>query len=208
MKLGYEFILASIAMFLMLLPLYIYVKKRKNNLFEKSDLDHFKHEVEIYFTNRHPFVELDYSVFETSKEQATTDDMEEVMVIEDLVSQFIQMPYALKTQPSVGKELQWATYEENSFVKKDKIPKDLSQRKELVYRRDLQTCKRCGQKLKPTDAYLGMIKKIEDGGTYHLENLVTFCVDCNRIVKSDEPSKLASSLKIYDDLIHLSNRYS
>lgn len=205
MQLGNEFIIAAIVIFFSLLPLYIYVKKRKAPT-EQSDLAHFKHEIQIYFRNRHPYVELDYCVF--NKTQSSNVSIEALLIIENLVNQFIEMPYSLKTQLSVGKEILWSTYEENSGIKKDKLPKDWLKRKDLTYRRDQQKCKRCGQAIKLNDAYIGLVKKAEEGGTYHFENLITFCIDCNRIMKAEEKSKLLTSLKIYDDLVDISNHYS
>lgn len=207
MNLGSGFIIASIGIFALLLPLYIYVKKNKKLPFVKSDLDFFKHEVEIYFTNHHPKIKMDYGIFEKSK-SASNDDIEEILVIEDLVGQYVNMPYTFEAQPTPSKEILWTTYEDASIPIKGKLPKDWSRRKELIYRRDEKTCQRCGQKIKVDNAYAGIIKPIEHGGTYHIENLVTLCVDCNRIMKAEEPSKLIPSLQTYDDLIELSNHYS
>lgn len=207
MNLGISFILASIGIFALLLPLYIYVKKKKHLPFLKSDLDYFKHEVEIYFSNNHPKIPINFDIFEKSK-TAKHEHIEEILVIEDLVTQFAHAPYTFQTQATPDKELLWRTYEDASIPIKGKLPKDWSRRKELIYRRDHQACQRCGQKIKLDNAYAGIIKPIEHGGTYHLENLVTLCVDCNRIMKAEDVSKIVPSLQSYDKLIELSNHYS
>ena len=98
----------------------------------------------------------------------------------------------------ISKELQWGSYTFNCEPNKDKLPKDWMQRKSALLIRDKKKCFRCSKKLDINSVHVHMIRALEEGGKYYLENLLPVCRDCEKIL-----TKRVKSLDIKDQLYDL-----
>ena len=200
MILGLDYIFISSIIILSFIPLYIYRKKVFKFLYNKDDLLHFLKDLKNYTQITFPKIKFDFSKIDLS-DKSLAPDIQKVLIIENILNQYIEFKFVKKTQINIKKELLWGSYELDSIPKKNSIPKDLSKRKELSLSRENHKCKRCGKSIKANSSMLLLIKAIENGGTYHFENLTVVCSDCNKIINSKNPSKLLKDLLIYDLLI-------
>jgi DNA-directed RNA polymerase subunit RPC12/RpoP len=91
--------------------------------------------------------------------------------------------------------------EKNNKPIKGRLPTDWARRKEIVWNRDDKKCLRCGRKIQSSESQLALIKKVDFGGEYNFENLITLCFDCNKILNSEDLSKTMKYLEIRDNLI-------
>jgi len=201
MKLGIDFVIYSLIALSLLSPVYLYRKKIFKFLYKPSDFITFLTEVKKYFNLNHPRINVSYSIVEqTLNEQ--NPKTRQILVVENLLSQFCEFEMFITTQTPVDKEHLWQTYENDALPKKDKLPKDWLRRKDTAWKRDNCQCKRCGIKIQMNDTQIYLIKDIKDGGTYHFENMITVCNDCNRILNSTDLGKTVKSLDITDSLMN------
>lgn len=183
MNLDINFIILSTLLTACLLPFYIYRKKVLSFYFKKQDITSFIKDLKIYLKINIKNIKFTYEILESIKEEKDPR-MKQTLIIEDMISQFVNYKYSTSTQTQIAHNLIWSSYENDSLAVKNKAPSDIKRRKELAWKRDGEHCDRCGQKTKLLDSHLSFAKNIEDGGTYHFENLVTLCSDCYRIVNS------------------------
>ncbi|MFY9075951.1 HNH endonuclease signature motif containing protein [Malaciobacter mytili] len=181
MRLEADFIITGTLIILLLVPLYIYRKKVFKFLYRKGDFKSFFNDVKNYLNSEYPNIPFDYTLNSRIKEEKDIK-IKQTLLVEYLVSQFTEYEYTIQTQNSINKELLWSTYDQNCKPLKDKLPSDWPKRKEFTFKRDKEQCKRCGHKVKLYDAYISFIKPISEGGGYNFENLITLCVDCNKII--------------------------
>lgn len=200
MRLGTEFVLYSLIALSSLLPLYIYRKDIFKFLYKPSNFKAFISEVKKYLNTNYPRITMDYSIIEKTLDEKNPKTRQ-ILVVENLLTQFCEFNMPLVTQPSVEKNLLWQTYENDSLPVKDKLPKDWLRRKDTAWKRDNCQCKRCGTKLSMNDAQVYLLKEINNGGTYHFENLLTTCIDCYRILNANDLGKIVKSLNITDNLM-------
>jgi len=201
MNLGIDFIIYSLLASSSVIPLYIYRKKVFKFLYKPSDFEEFIAEVKKYLNISHPVIKFSYSIVENTKEEENPKTRQ-ILIVENLLNQFCEYEMFISTQHSVEKSLLWQTYEIDSLPKKDKLPKDWLRRKDTAWKRDHCKCKRCGSKIKMNDTQIYILKEIENGGTYHFENLLTTCNDCYRILNSEDIGKISKSLHITDTLMN------
>jgi 5-methylcytosine-specific restriction endonuclease McrA len=71
--------------------------------------------------------------------------------------------------------------------------------------RDKQQCFRCTKKINQTTVEIHMLKPLQSGGKYHLENLIPVCKDCYKILSGD--SKKLNYLTIKDDLYYIAQTH-
>lgn len=200
MRLGTEFVIYSLIALSSLLPLYIYRQGIFKFLYKPSNFKAFISEVKKYLNTNHPHIKLDYSIVEKTLNEKNPKTRQ-ILVIENLLTQFCEFDMSLVTQSSIEKSLLWQTYEIDSTPIKDKLPKDWLRRKDTVWKRDNCQCKRCGIKLSMNDTHVYLLKEIKNGGTYHFENLLSTCIDCYRILNSNDLGKIVKSLNITDTLM-------
>lgn len=146
----------------------------------------------------HPKIKIDYSIIGKSENEKDIK-IRETIIVENIVKQFFEYHYSKNTQNIIEKEKLWPNYEEKSKPN-NKYPSDWPQRKELVWKRDEKSCKRCGNKLELKNSYISFVKNIEDNGGYNFENIFTLCADCNMILNSTNKNILAS-LSLNDKLM-------
>ncbi len=183
---------------------------KKNTKTPKSsscvDLHFLINEIKIYIKNTYPHIRIDYTKIENMKNK-TQLLAEDILIIEDIVMQFSTQNIDIQPKFYVSKDQLWSGYEEMSVPLKGKLPKDFLKRKELAYKKYGGACARCGQKLQISDAMTYFFKSLENGGSYHFENMTVLCSDCNKILTTkEELSKVISNLNIYDYLLHKINR--
>ncbi|AXX85976.1 HNH endonuclease [Malaciobacter marinus] len=192
MILDTDFIIIGSIIIILLTPLYIYRKKVYNFFTRQGDFETFEENIKNYLHTYYPKIEFDYSIIQKTKMEKDAK-LRQILVIEDLVSQFFDFEYELETQKCIHKDFLWSTYEQNCKPIKEKLPNDWSKRKEFTYRRDNCKCKRCGLNIELIDAQIILIRPLANGGGYNFENLITLCSDCNKILNSQIKS-IKSSL--------------
>lgn len=200
MILGLDYIFISSIIILSLIPLYIYREKVFKFLYDKDDLKSFLKDFRNYTQILFPKIKFDFTKIDIS-DKSLSPDVQKVLIIENILIQYIEYKYIKKTQINIKKELLWGSYELDSIPKKSSTPKDLAKRKELTLSREEQKCNRCGKTIKTNSSMLLLIKPIENEGTYHFENLTVVCNDCYRIINNSNPSKILKDLVIYELLI-------
>jgi len=201
MNLGFDFVIYSLISLSALIPLYVYRDKIFKFLYKSSNFESFLTELKKLLISNHPFIPFDFLIVEKTKNE-NNPKTRQVLVIEDILSQFAEFEMLITTQSTVEKEFLWQTYENDSLPKKDKLPKDWLRRKDITWKRDKCQCTRCGLKTSLNDAQLYILKDIENGGTYHFENLLSVCNDCYRILNTDNLGKTMKYLNITETLMN------
>ncbi|MDD2291663.1 MAG: HNH endonuclease signature motif containing protein [Aliarcobacter sp.] len=204
MILGADFSIFASLIIACLIPLYIYRKKIFSAKYESGDdFSIFLKDLKLYMQNHHPKIHIDYfSIIEKTKSELNLE-IRETLIVEDVVKQFFNFEYYKKTQNAIPKERIWVNYEEKS-LSNPKYPNDWPLRKESAWLRDNKCCNRCGITLDLKDMHTNFVKEIKDGGGYNLENIITLCTDCNRIINSTNltnPKNTMSSLMLSDKLM-------
>lgn len=199
MILGLDYIILSSIIIACILPFYIYRKKIFKKYYTKNNISYFLHEVKIHLKNNYPKVNFDFSRID-SIIKTSSYDQAKILILEEMTKQFIEMPFEKRTQRNIPKELLWASYEKES-IPENSTPNNLLRRKNFVIKRDNYKCKRCGKSIKIDTSMLLLIKDLDQGGTYHFENLSILCNDCNKIIKSQTPEKLIKDLNIFNSMM-------
>ena len=201
MKLGTDFVIYSLLALSLLFPVYHYRNRIFKFLYKPSDFETFLTEIKKHMNINHPRIKMDYSIVEKT-ENEENPKTRQILVVENFLNQFCEFEMFISTQTPVDKEHLWQTYENDSLPKKDKLPKDWLRRKDTAWKRDNCQCKRCGMKIQMNDTQVYFIKEITNGGTYHFENILTVCNDCNKILNTNDLGKTAKSLDISDLLMN------
>lgn len=204
---GTAFLFSLSAFILLAIVLFSLFQKKtqKNSTSQHTHLDFLIKEIKIYIKNTYPNIVIDYQKIEKikSKNQLLAED---ILIVEDIVMQFATQNIDIIPKYYISKDQLWSTYEELSIPQKSKLPKDFLKRKELALRQYGSVCGRCGQKLILSNAMTYFHKPLEEGGTYHFENIAIVCNDCYKVLTSKEDkSKIISTLHIYDYLINKIN---
>lgn len=201
MVLDLQFIIFGLIIIGSLIPLYIYREKVFKHFYKKGNIKMFINNVDAYLSTTHPKIPFDFSIVSKFEEEKDIR-IKETLIVEELVKQFANYEYELKTQRTVGKDKLWSGYDSNSKLLKDnKFPVDWQQRKEAAWMRDNNKCNRCNTRTKLIDTHILLAKQMKNGGGFNLENLVVLCSDCSRIVKSSNIERTAKDLHILDNLM-------
>ena len=200
MNLGIDFAIYSLISLSALIPIYMFREKVFKFFYKSSDFETFLKELKKYILIERPYIKFDYSIVEKTSDEKNPKTRQ-TLIIENIIMQYAEYDLNISTQNSIEKDLLWQTYENDSFPKKDKLPKDWLRRKDLAWKRGKSKCSRCGLKIAMNDSQLYLIRDTKDGGTYHLENLISVCNDCNRILNAEELGKILKSLNITDTLM-------
>jgi hypothetical protein len=201
MKLDLAYIIIGSLIILSLVPLYIYRKEIYAKLSKDGDLKFFLKDIGNYLSINYPKFVYNLNILEKLKDEKDIQ-RKEILILENIVRQFVNFGYELSTQTSIPKENLWSNYDANSrLIKDNKFPIDWAQRKEAAWRRDNGKCNRCGTKIKLENTQILLARQMKNGGGFNLENLVVLCSDCARIMKAENPEKIAKDLHIYDSLM-------
>ena len=160
MNLGIDFAIYSTIMLSALIPIYFFREKIFKFLYKSSDFETFLTETKKYLNINHPNINFNYSIVETSLNERNPQ-ARQILVVENLITQFAEYNVEFTTQDSVGKELLWQTYEADSLPNKDKLPKDWLRRKDTIWKRDNAKCIRCGIKIEMNDSAVYILKDIK-----------------------------------------------
>ena len=196
-----DFIILSSLIIACLLPLYIYKEKILKKKVKKEDegFPIFLKDLKLYMREHHPKINIYYRIVEKTKNEENSE-LRQTLIIDSVIKQFFNFPYSKETQATIQREKLWMNYQEKS-KSNPKYPSDWALRKEFAWRRDNKCCNRCAQELNINETYTSFVKEIKDGGGYNLENIITLCVNCNRIVDSKNPKSTISSLILTDKLM-------
>lgn len=201
MILDFQFILYSSILIGCLIPLYLYRKKIFKYNKENGDFNLFVKDLRVYLSNNHPKINFDFSIIDKTALEHNLK-VRETQIVEDILKQFFDFKYEKLTQKSVDKDKLWVGYDQNS-ISSLKTPSDWKQRKDLAWLRDDQRCNRCGNKILLKNSYTQFAKEIENGGGYNFENIITLCLDCNNVLKSQNTLNTINALEIHDKLMLL-----
>ncbi len=202
MVLDLGFIIFGSIIILALIPLYIYRKEIYNSFKKTGNIKTFIREVDAYLSINYPRIKFDFSNILKKTQDEKNIKIKQILIVEDLVKQFSNYEYELRTQKSIPKDKLWSSYDSNSKLLKDnKFPIDWHQRKEAAWIRDKNRCDRCGTKIKLIDAQVLLAKQMKNGGGFNLENIVILCSDCARVLKSSNIEKTSKDLIILDNLM-------
>lgn len=200
MVLGLDYTIFASIIILTLIPLYLFRDKIVHFIYPKSDFNMFLTEVKKYITRNHPKVNFKYSIVESTKNIENPEERQ-ILIIENLVSQFCNHEFDIQSAGGISGDNIWRNYQEHNKPIKGRLPSDWARRKEIVWNRDDKRCLRCGKPVDINDAQLALIKKVDLGGEYNFENLMTLCFDCNKIYNSEDLSKTMKYLDIKDSLM-------
>jgi hypothetical protein len=179
---GEDFSIAVSILIVTTFSLLYYFRKRIFSFeYEKSDFDLFVNKLEEYLSLNHSKISFDYSIIDKSKlEQNPTTRA--YIVINNLVEQFINHKINIASYIApITQDKLWSSYTFNSKPVGNKLPSDWAKRKTLILRREKNICQRCGVYIKPENSHLSLVKSVENGGQYYIENLLILCRDCNKI---------------------------
>ena len=180
--LGLDFIISSLALILVCsYILYIYREQVFRFFYKKNNFNLFIRNIKQYLDVKYPKIKFDFKIVEDSKPEENPQTRC-YLVINNLVLQYTN--YELDTSNtnlSIQHNQLWNSYTFNSRPSGNKLPDDWAKRKNIAYQRDHGNCQRCGTHTKIETAHLYIVKPIEDGGQYYLENLITLCRDCDKI---------------------------
>lgn len=195
-----EFLIYIVIFVLIIISAYFLLFKSK--IINKNDnkFEFFIKNIKLYMKRYHPKITIDYKIIDLSKTEKNIK-VRKTLIIEDIANQFYSYNFVKSTQKAIAKEKLWPTYIDNPPT--SSYPNDWLQRKEFAYTRDNKSCSRCGQNLLSlNEVYTSFVRPIKDGGGYNFENIITLCVDCNKIIESNlQKSSVINSLKLYDDLL-------
>lgn len=199
MDLGLDFILSSL-IWLSVVGIFVFAfrKQLQKLFFGASSFDLFLNKIKTYLTKNYPNFKPDFSIIEESKDEPNPVTRK-YLIADNIVDQFINLNIDSSKYPkSTPKNLQWGTYVVNSEPNRDKLPPDWVQRKNALILRENKKCLRCSKHIDINTIYPHMIRPLEKGGKYFLENLLGVCKDCEKILSKD-PKKM-KFLDIKDDL--------
>jgi len=201
MVLDLTFVFFGLIIILVLLPLYIYRNKIFAPTEKKGNIQPFVREVDSYLSTNYPKIKFNYDIVNKLEDEKNLKT-KEILILEDLVRQFVYQEYELHTQKAVSKSKLWSGYDQNSILLKDnKLPVDWAQRKEAAWNRETGKCDRCGTRSKLADTNALLAKQMRNGGGFNLENIVILCNDCTRVIKSANLERTKKDLLILDKLM-------
>lgn len=200
--LGTDYIISSLLWILTVFVFAFTFRKQIKKLFYKqTSLDLFVSKLKIYLEKTYPDIKFDYTIIETSNIEENPE-LRKYMIADEMLDQYKRIEIDTSKYPkSTPKELQWSSYVFNSEPNKDKLPPDWMQRKNALFVREKKKCFRCSTYVDLDTLQPKLIRSLEDGGKYYLENMIPLCSDCLKIT-SDNPKK-SSFLNIKDILYEI-----
>lgn len=198
---GTDFIISSTIWLCVVIAFVFTFRRQIKKFFYKSSLfDIFLTKLKTYLKETYPKIKFDFSIIEETKEEPNPETRK-YLIVDNIISQFLSIKLNDIHPKPISKNLQWSDYTFNCEPNKDKLPKDWIQRKNALLARDNKICIRCSKPLTLETSDIHMLRSLEKGGKYYLENLITVCKDCKKILSND-PKKL-NFLDIKDDLYEI-----
>ncbi len=207
MVLGTDYVISSL-IWLTLVGIFVFSFRKKifKRFYVDDSFDDFVHQLKLYLEKNYPKLKFDLSIIQRSANEPNPDTRK-FTIVSDIVTQFTNLPLDKSKFPKVTPpELhQWDSYVFNCEPHKQKLPPDWAQRKNALLQRDQGMCLRCTKSINLNNTDIHMIRSLEEGGKYYLENLIPVCKDCKKILQKDP--KTSKSLQIKDDLEDLIHKY-
>ena len=197
--LGYDFIISSL-LWLFGISIFVFAFRKHilKILYPHTTFDLFLSKLKIYLDKTYPLVKFDLSIIEQSKHDKNPNSRP-FTIIDNILKQFKDLKIEESKLPkSTPQSLQWSGYIFNCEPNRDKLPPDWVKRKNALIIRDHKKCLRCSKTVTLNSIKIHMIRSLENGGKYHLENLIAVCKDCEVILNND--TKRLHQLTIKDEL--------
>ena len=197
--LGLDFIVSSL-IWLLVVILFAFIFRRhlKKFFYKDVSFDIFYKNLKSYLSETYPEVKFDLSIIETSKSEPNPN-ARKYLILDDIINQYISLKLDSSKYPKTSPQnLQWSSYIFNSEPNRDKLPTDWVQRKNALLIRDNKRCFRCSIHIDINSIQIHMIRSLEKGGKYFLENLIPVCKDCDKIL-----NKKIKHLEIKENLYAL-----
>jgi hypothetical protein len=200
--LGLDYIVSSLVWLSVIFALVFTFRKHIAKLFyPQTSLDLFVGKLKHYLQENYPKIKFDLSIIETSKIEKNPD-ARKYMIIGNILQQYNNLKLDSNKFPqSTPTSLRWDSYIFNCEPDKDKLPPDWAKRKNALIIRDHKRCVRCSKLVTLNTISIHLIRPLSEGGKYYLENLISVCKDCEKILSND--SKKMTTLQIKDDLEHI-----
>jgi hypothetical protein len=181
--LGLDFIISSIIWLLVVvLFAFVFRKQLKKFFYKDISFDVFYKNLNSYLSETYPDIKFDFSIIETTKSEPNPN-ARKYLILDDIINQHTSLKLDSSKYPTDSSQnLQWSSYIFNSEPNRDKIPKDWVKRKNALLIRDNKKCFRCSAKVDLNSIQIHMIRSLENGGKYFLENLIPVCKDCDKIL--------------------------
>ena len=197
--LGLNFIISSL-IWLFIISVFIFVFKKHFKQFFYKDISFtvFYKDLKSFLKQNYPEIEFDFSIIETSKSEPNPN-ARKYLILDNIINQYCYLKLDSSKYPSSSSHsLQWSSYIFNSKPNRKKLPVDWVQRKNALLIRDEKKCFRCSTQINLNTIHIHMIRPLENGGKYFLENLIPLCKDCDRIL-----NKKVKYLDIKENLYNL-----
>jgi 5-methylcytosine-specific restriction endonuclease McrA len=200
--LGIDYIISSL-LWLLVMGAFVFTFRKPimKLLYKKTSVNLFTSKLKNYLEKTYPDIKFDYTIIDES-ESESNPDVRKYSIADEMIEQFKRVTIDETQYPkNTPKELQWSSYLFNCEPNKDKLPPDWVQRKNALCLRDNRKCFRCSKHIDINSSYPKMIRSLEDGGKYYLENLIPLCSDCDKLL-SNNPKK-STFLNIKDSLYEI-----
>jgi hypothetical protein len=194
--LGTDYVVSSI-IWLTIVGIFVFAFRKKifKRFYQDESLDNFIDKLTIYLKETYPNIKFNLSIIKVS-ESEPNPDTRKYMIISDIFNQFSTLKLDKSKLPTLTPQsMQWQGYVFNCEPNKNKLPPDWGKRKTALLQRDGKRCIRCSRKLELHSAEVHMIRSLEDGGKYYLENLILVCKDCKKILENDLKKKTGFIIK-------------
>ena len=197
--LGLDFVISSIIwLFVVILFIFLFRKHLKKFFYKDISLDVFYRDLKNFLSQNYPKVKFNYKIIETSKSEPNPT-ARKYLILDDIINQYTSLKLDSSKYPTTSPQsLQWSSYIFNSEPNRNKLPSDWAQRKNALLIRDSKSCFRCSTQINLNTIEIHMIRSLENGGKYFLENLIPVCKDCDKIL-----NKKVKHLDIKDNLYSL-----
>jgi hypothetical protein len=197
--LGLDFIISSLIwMIVIFVSVILFRKQIKKFFYKEVSFDIFNNNLIIYLNDTYPSIVFDFLIMQTSQSEPNPNTRK-YLIVDNIITQYMKLELNKNNYPSgTEQSLQWGSYIFNSEPNKNKLPSDWVQRKNALLTRDHQKCFRCSKSININLTQIHMIRSLENGGKYFLENLIPVCYDCKKIL--DKDTKKLKHLDIKENL--------
>ncbi len=188
--LGFDFIISSLIwLFLVFIFVFIFRKQILAFFYKQTSFDLFISKLKHYLENTYPDINFNYDIIESSKIEQNPQTRK-YLIISNIINQYLNIQLDTTKYPTgMPDNLHWSGYAFNSVPNRNKLPSDWLQRKNALLIRDNKKCFRCSKQLDINSINVYMIRPLESDGKYFLENLLSVCKDCEKILSGD-PKKM------------------
>lgn len=194
--LGTDYVISSV-IWLSIIGVFVFAFRKKifKRFYPDQSLEPFIDKLTIYLQETYPGIKFDYGIIGACQDEPNPETRK-YMITSDIFNQFSNLKLDPSKLPKLTPpSMQWQGYVFNCEPNKNKLPPDWGKRKNALLQRDNKKCLRCSRKLDINTTEIHMIRSLEEGGKYYLENLIPVCRDCKKILENDPKKKTGFILK-------------